>query len=423
MATHISGIYTDCGYGQNFSVTATCDGPNCAVLTQFPGFTCTNQSQSLVCTNSVTCSGTSNTTSNIIVDQNGDTFVDTVSLMIANDSFTTQATVTATVPYSATAAALATPSVTSSAPRGRKFSKLAAFLVLIVFSMMIPTAYAQTGPPSPANIVNNLFGQVTSSQFIQNIFQGIAKQTCAWFVSKGVQQALLAAGNVVTEELKEAEGALILDCQELVEAALIEDPPLALAMAWGGKILCTFLVSKIMEGPFNTLGSEICQAVANLSNNQTVIVPPMITFGNCDCLAPTCICPDDDGLPPLCGSTRDAACSLCSCAPPVAEPVPAPAPAPAPEPGPAPGPASPAPIVPPSSPNFGSTPIAISPTSMVPVIGTTPAPAPAPGPPPATPPSAGTCSCLAPTCICPEDEGMPPLCGTTRDPSCGLCTC
>src|ERR1700722_15505765 len=311
MSTHVSGTYTDCGYGQNFSATVTCEGPNCDILSQCLGFVCTNSSQSLVCTNMVTCSTPLNITSNFTVDQTTDVIVDNVSMLIVNDTFTVQTTATATIPFSST--------TTTSVSRGQKSTSLTAFVFLIIISMFIPLACAQSNSPSPTDVVNNIFSPVACSPIVHSIYQEVANQVCSFFVSKGVQQALLAAGDAVTEELIEAEGALVVDCQELLEAVLIEDPPLELLMAVASKFLCAKVVSSIMEGPFNALGSEICQAIAasqtNSSGTISIVLPPMTTSGICGCLAPTCVCPEDDGLPPLCGTTTDSSCPLCTCQP------------------------------------------------------------------------------------------------------------
>jgi hypothetical protein len=422
MSTHVSGTYTDCGYGQNFSATVTCEGPTCDILSQCLGFVCTNSSQSLVCTNMVTCSTPSNITSNFTVDQTADVVVDNVSVLIANDSFTMQTTVTATIPYSST--------TTTSVSRGQKSTSLTAFVFLIIISMFIPLACAQS-PPSPTDVVNNIFSPVACSPIVRSIYQEVANQVCSFFVSKGVQQALLAAGDVVTEELKEAEGALVIDCQELLEAALIEDPSLELLMAVTSKFMCAKVVSSIMEGPFNPSGSEICQVIAasqtNSSGAISIILPPMTSSGICGCLAPTCVCPQDDGLPPLCGTTTDSSCPLCTCQPTTSTSSITPAITTPQPPPPRTTHASP----PPDTTQAPPPPPTPTPTQEPPPLPPTPTQEPPPPPPPPPPlpdtttPSipptpSNACDCLAPSCICPYDDGLPP---DGCNAACGLCMC
>src|SRR5204863_7793539 len=140
-------------------LTTTCTGPNCGVLSKMPGFMCTNSSGTVSCSNQITCSHPSNFTTNVIVDQNdqnANVVKNNVSMSIANETFTTISTATATLKPS----------------RAQKPKPFVACLLFILFVAWVPLAHAQAAL-SPAAVVDNTFSQMSSSSSLQGTLPGI----------------------------------------------------------------------------------------------------------------------------------------------------------------------------------------------------------------------------------------------------------
>lgn len=96
MASSATGTFTHCGPGQPFALDFTCTGPSCSALTGFPNTTCTTGGDSVLsCTNSVTCTGPTNYTSefsfsqkDVIVSQKQKVTVDCGEFELSSDGTT-----------------------------------------------------------------------------------------------------------------------------------------------------------------------------------------------------------------------------------------------------------------------------------------------------------------------------------------------
>jgi hypothetical protein len=154
MSTQLTGTYSNCGFGGGFSAKAICTGPGCDILSKFPAFACRDHSGTFNCTNSVTCTSTPDVgviESNFTINQVGSGIVDKTQLQIANNIFSATRTVTATVTYPPSATATTTS-------RGRKSTSPSAIIsFLAIVLILIPLVHAQSSPPSPEQIAQNIF--------------------------------------------------------------------------------------------------------------------------------------------------------------------------------------------------------------------------------------------------------------------------
>jgi hypothetical protein len=203
-------------------------------------------------------------------------------------------------------------------------------LLLCLFGMLVPCVFAEPLharvlaerqieiiPEVISDIVSDIFTSTSFSEYVSKLFQQVAQTLCEGTVTSLLQ----SLSGPATEEFIQTTTASLLDgCIVGLAVILAVDPPTELLDVFAGKVMCATLVNAIIDLLFNQVTSVACEAVGNISSSPTPSPPPSNPNPTsplpsaCNCLAPTCVCPWDNGLPPHCGSERgEPSCGICAC--------------------------------------------------------------------------------------------------------------
>ena len=268
-----SGSYTDCGYGQGFSLKVSCEGPSCGAITSFPGLTCTQKASLTECDNGVSCDIVSSqalyatqVTSNFTLNQQNAQTGDVQSnqnLQVNGQQFNVTDTGKGNVSYTydnqevtpSTTIAMS-PSPTSQAPR---FS-ISKWFIFLMFALSVqaqsPWATLLAGFPSD----------------IISLVESNGNELCA--------QMVPILSSVINQGLTDYRGVadLNLACMQIL-GNTNPDPSTALYFSLGTTLACDKISNDMLYGSSAQVGRAVCTAaiVTSSGSSSLSIVPATAT--------------------------------------------------------------------------------------------------------------------------------------------------